>query len=88
MDNENVRQVVVFNGVVGVVGSSGNFTNQTAVAASLGSGSMVNFCPEFKMKRVLHSKTFHGNQQVRYLLDGVGTSWEQVAAQRNRVIEK
>ena len=71
MNNKNFCQVVV------LVESSGNCTNQTAVAASLafGSmiGSMVDFCPEF-MERVMLSKTFHGNQQVRYLLDGVGTS--------------
>ena len=41
IDNEHVRQIVAFNSVVGGVGSSGKCINQTAVAASLGLGSIL-----------------------------------------------
>ena len=60
MRNQNVRQVVVFNGVVGAVGSSGNCANKTAVAASLAFGSMVDSYPEFTMERLCFQRHFTG----------------------------
>ena len=52
INEETFCQVVVFDSVVGAVGSSGNYTIQFAVAASLAIDSVVDFCPEFMMKRV------------------------------------
>lgn len=49
INNENFYQIVVFNGVVGAVESSGNYTNQTAVASSLVFGSIVDCCSELMM---------------------------------------